>query len=372
MTSKRKKIIERLTKDEIIDDFRELKKSTIEKLKNLKNKAIAIITHNNPDPDAISSALVVKKFLCALGHKKEDIHIFADGDMTREAKVIKEKLGGEILPLAKFNKKKHKTVILIDVASINQNNLNLKNGNQPDLVIDHHGDEDPFGSTATIITLLMTVFDIEIDEEAATALTVGIKTDTNDLSSKKVSKFDILAYRKILSPLVNDQLLKEIVKCGYSASYRKMLVNALEKYRYQEGSTVITGVGYIKPNQLTDLAKVADFILEEEGVEKVVVIPIVENEKRDKEGNIIEHEKYIVPTARASTPTENIGDLNQRVFGKKAGGDSDKASGRVPLSDEAIKNIERAKADNNQKLLDGYFLDILNRYKEKILEEETK
>jgi len=144
---------------------------------------------------------------------------------------------------------------------------------------------------------------------------LGIKTDTNDLVSKKVSKFDILAYRKILSPLVNDQLLKEIVKCGYSASYRKILVNALEKYRYQEGSTVISGVGYIKPNQLTDLAKIANFILEEEGVEKVIVISIVEHERRDKEGNIV---KY------------------------------------------------------NYKLLEGYFLDILYRYQEKILEEETK
>jgi len=372
MASRRKKVIEKLTKDEIIEEFKELKKSIIEKLKSLKNKTIAIITHNNPDPDAVSSSFALKKFLCALGHKKENIQIFADGNLTREAKVIKEKLGGEILPLGKFNKKKHKTVILIDVSSINQGNLKLKNGNQPDLVIDHHSDEDPFGATATIIAFLMTIFDIEIDEDMATALTVGIKTDTNDLVSKKVSKFDILAYRKILSPLVNDQLLKEIVKCGYSASYRKILVNALEKYRYQEGSTVISGVGYIKPNQLTDLAKIANFILEEEGVEKVIVISIVEHERRDKEGNIVKYEKYIIPTARASTPTENIGDLNKKVFGEKAGGDSDKASGEVPLTNDEIKKIERAKKDHNYKLLEGYFLDILYRYQEKILEEETK
>jgi len=67
MASRRKKVIEKLTKDEIIEEFKELKKSIIEKLKSLKNKTIAIITHNNPDPDAVSSSFALKKFLCALG-----------------------------------------------------------------------------------------------------------------------------------------------------------------------------------------------------------------------------------------------------------------------------------------------------------------
>lgn len=376
--SEKKKFVDRMVQGEILDEFKEKEKTLveksneiIEKAKDKKNFRVAMLTHDDPDLDAASSLIAATRFF----HKQgvEDIEIFArEESVSREVKVIKDKIGIDIKPLEKFNRKRYKAVILIDAESVNQTNIKLKNGNQPDLIIDHHSEKSPFGATATIMTLLMKVFNIEIEEDLATALTAGIKQDTNNLASKKVSRFDILAYRKILASLVDDQLLKEIEECGYSASYRIMLVDALYRYRYQEGSTVISGVGYIKPNQRINLAKVANYLLKEEGVEKVFVLAIVENEIKDKEGNTTKYEKFIIPAARASTPTEDIGDLNKRVFGEKAGGDSAKASGEVPLDDDLIRDIERAKKDNNYRLLEGYFLDILNRYKEKILQEETK
>lgn len=373
-----KDIIESLKKTEILDKFKEITKPIIEKLNEIVEKAqskksfkIAMLTHDNPDADATSSLIAILRYLRKQGI--ENITIFANEEsVSRETKVIKNKLGIDIKPLKEFSKRKYKAIILIDIESMDQSNIKIKPGYKPDLVLDHHNDESPFGATATIVTILLTILKYEIEKDLATALTVGIKTDTNDMSSTKVSKFDVLAYRQILAPLINDHLLKEIEKSGYSASYRTMLVNALDKYRFQEGSTVISGVGYIKPNQRTDLAKIANFLLEEEGIEKVIVLAIVENEIRDEEGNIIKHEKFVVPAARASTPTEDIGDLNKKVFGERAGGDSTKASGEIPLTDNEIKDIERAKQDDNHELLTGYFLDTLNRYKEKILEQETK
>lgn len=392
--TKRKEIAEKLLQKEIFEEFGEIAQpitegmdKVIEKIKNKKTLKIALISHTNPDADAASSFFALKKYLLSRLKKEEEskriqreepaVEILAGGDsFPRETMVIMNRIGIKIKPLKEFNKKKHKAVILVDVASVNQSNLSMENI-EPDLIIDHHGNEDPFGSTATIVTLLMDILDPEIldDEDIVTALSIGIEIDTNNRTSEKFSKFDALAYRKLLDHSINDSLRKEIMKCGYSSSYREMLANATspDKYYHREGSTVISGVGYIEPKQRTGLAKIANFLLDEEGVEKVVVLAIVEDEIRDAEGNIIGHEKFVVPATRSSTGTQSAHELNEKVFGEKvAGGDAVKASGEVPLDSEMIKRIERAKKDKNRKALEGYFLDIVNRFKEIILEEQTE
>lgn len=356
----------------ILERFQEIAKPLIEKLKwiveECKETPVAIITHDNPDPDAVSSVLVIKRYLRHQGVKAE---IIADEDsFSRESKVIVNKIGIEIKPLKEFDKDKYKAVILVDAASINQSNVNIKEI-EPDLIIDHHRDEDPYESTATIVTLLMTTFGFELSKELATALYTGLELDTIGLTSGKFTDFDKLAY-KILSNLLDFELRVEIIQAGYSPSYLEMLEKAISKskYFYREGNTVISGVGYISDRQRTDLAKIANFLLLLDGVEKVIVLPIVEREVKDSEGNVISYEKFIVPTIRSSTPTENAGDLCKRVFGEKvAGGDPVKASGEIPLDPKMIKQVEQAKQDKNEKLLEGYFIEILNRYKEKILEE---
>ncbi len=331
------------------------------------------MTHKKRDPDAIASCAALKRWFRNQGIKNENIEIFADGDpISRETKVMADKIGIEVYPLKEIDRRKHKVIILLDAASTKQANVRFKG--EANLIIDHHSDEVPYGSTATIMTLLLTVLGYEIEEDLATALTIGIDTDTDNRTSKKVTKFDTLAYRKILSSLVDDRLWKEIVDCGYTASFRGMLSKAIsKKYFFKKESTIITGAGYVKEAQRIYLPKIANFLLDEEGVEKVIVIAIVEHETADKEGNVISYEKFIIPTTRSSTGTENAADLNRRIFGKTVtGGDTFKSSGELPLKNGDIKFIERAKKHKNKEALEGYFLDILNRYKEKILEEETK
>lgn len=380
MTEK-KKFIDKMVQSEILDKFQNLEKSTIEKLKKIaeefkgKEKAkIALLTHKKRDPDGVSSCAALKRWFRGQGVKSENIEIFADGDpISRETKVMTDKIGVEIHPSKEIDRRKHKVIILLDAASTKQANVGFKY--EPDLTIDHHSDEDPYGSTATIMTLLLTIFGYEIEEDLATVLTIGIDTDTDNRTSKKVTEFDTLAYRKILSPLVDDRLWKEIVDCGYLASFREMLSKAISRHKYyfKKESTVISGVGYIKEAHRIYLPKIANFLLDEEGVEKVIVIAIVEYEIKDKEGNVTCHKKFIIPTTRSSTGTENAADLNKRVFGEDlAGGDTFKASGAVPLKNGDIKFIERAKKHKNKEALEGYFKDKLNCYKEKILEEETK
>lgn len=350
---------------EILEKFKETARPLIEKINEIVDKfkgketPIALLTHDNADADGVSSMVTLKRYF-----RKQNVmaEIIADEDsFSREAKVIVNKIGVEIKPLKEFDKKKYKAIILVDAASTNQSNISI-NGIEPDLIIDHHRDEDPYESTATIITLLMNVLSFELSKELATALYTGLELDTIGLTSGKFTDFDKFAY-KILSNLLDFELRVEIIQAGYSLSYLEMLDNAISKYFYREGNTVISGVGYISDKQRTDLAKIANFLLLLDGIEKVIVLAIVEKE----------YKKFIVPAVRSSTSTENAGDLCKRVFGEKtSGGGPVTASGKVPIDETMVKLIERAKKNGNEKALEGYFLDILNRYKEKILEEETK
>jgi len=367
-----------LIKKEILVRFEQVAEPIINKLneiiQNLKDKKdqkVALITHNVPDPDAISSALVLKRFLKSAGVETE---VFTNNleFISRETKTIINTIGIHITPSEQFNPDIHKSVILVDVASLNQSNVDPKNLNV-DLVIDHHNDETPFESTATIITLLMEVMGFELTKELATALLVGLEIDTLQCTAAKFTDFDDLAF-KILSNLRDVKLRREIVQCGYSESYREILTRALsQQYFRKEGSTVVSGVGFVPETQLSYLPKVANFILDEDGVERVTILAIVEKEVKDDAGDLVTREYYIVPTTRSSSGIENAGELNKKVFGEKvAGGDPVKASGRIPLDPTMEKLIERAKSSGDESTLEKYFQDILKLYLEKILEKQTQ
>lgn len=366
-----------LIKKEILERFKQVAEPIINKLneiiQNLKNKKdqkVAIITHNVPDPDAISSALVLKRFLKSEGVETE---VFTNNleFISRETKTIINKIGIHITPPEQFNPDMHKSVILIDVASLNQSNVDPKNLNV-DLVIDHHNDETPFESTATIITLIMEVMGFELTKELATALLVGLEIDTLQCTAAKFTDFDDLACR-MLTNLRDINFRREIMQCGYSESFREILARALsQQYFKKEGSTVVSGVGFVPETQLSYLPKVANFILDEDGVERVTILAIVEKEVKDNDGNLVTHEYYIVPTTRSSSGIENAGELNKKVFGEKfAGGDPVKASGKIPLDPTMTMLIEQAK-NSDEKTLEKYFQDILNLYLEKILEKQTQ
>ncbi len=369
---KRKEIAEDLLKKEKLEEFKEITKVITKKLDKIikKFKKISLVTHNNPDPDAVSSCLAIQRYL----YKQEikQVEIFANLDsISRETKALINDIGIKINPLKNLKKNEEEAVILIDIASVNQSNLKIKKI-KPDLVIDHHSTELPFSSTATIVTLLMDIFEIEIKNDLATALYIGIETDTQGFTSDKFTEFDELAFR-LLAPLIDTNLRKKIIKCGYSDTYRRMHVKAWEKYFNREESIVISGVGYIEDKQRTNLAKIANSLHEMEGVEKVTVIAIVEKEIEDQEKNTLMQEKYIVPATRSSTGTENAGELNKKVFGEKvAGGDPNKASGAIKLDPIMTRLIEQAKKDKNEEILEAVFLGILKLYKEKILEKQTE
>lgn len=175
--------------------------STIDEiLKEVKKaKDIVILTHNNPDGDAIGSSLAVYSVLKNLGKNVELIipefpRIF---DFMPYADEIKKEGSKKVYDLA----------ISLDCATIKLLNgwSNYFEDATTSIVIDHHSTNSMYGdlnyvdlSAPACAQVLYTLFrydNIEITQEIGTCLMTGIITDTGGFQYSGVSKetFEIAA-----------------------------------------------------------------------------------------------------------------------------------------------------------------------------------
>ncbi len=144
-----------------------------------------LTTHENPDGDALGSLLAMHNSLGALGK---------DSVMFLAAKEFPLAVEYRFLPLEEvFHEPPadmaDRTVIFLDCGNIDRMPVDfLKNDGEKVLNIDHHHDNTRFGtvnlvdvqasSTAEIVFDLIDRLGVELTPEIATALYVGLVTDT--------------------------------------------------------------------------------------------------------------------------------------------------------------------------------------------------
>ncbi len=238
-------------------------------------KTCLVVTHNNPDPDSISSAfglsyLFEKKFggKAVIGYK---------GIIGRaENKAMVEELNIKLEPFYRLNPEEFDCIALVDTQYRAHNHpLRII----PDVVIDHHtilseetevplADFRPeYGACATIITEYLIIYGVEIPPDVATSLFYGIKTDTRDLSRKSTDS-DIEAY-KFLFPLLDREKLARIEYPKLPLEYFRSLHNALgEAWLYND--IAISSIGTLYRPDL--VAEVAEYLLRIEGVRWSIAI----------------------------------------------------------------------------------------------------
>ncbi len=307
--------IERLTSVKLAQDLKKL-------VSGVGEGKLAIVVHNNPDPDAISSAMSLKEIAASVGVKTDILYMGKIGH--HENKAFVNLLDIQLEPSKSFNAVDYKKIAMIECSVPGVNNMLLPD-TQVSIVIDHHqADIDEvkaeyvdirpnIGATATIMTKYLQDLEIPIKTELATALLYGIKVDTDDFR-RNTDPADLIA-AAYLYPLANHDILSRIETPPRSIEEIDILGEAI-KNREIKGSYLISNVGTIRDREA--LAQAADYLLNLEGITTTIVFGIGED--------------HIYISGRSRDVRVNIGKVMRDAFGEdKAGGHAMLAGAQIPL-----------------------------------------
>ncbi|MFH1018887.1 MAG: DHH family phosphoesterase [Pseudomonadota bacterium] len=235
-----------------------------------RGDTLLIITHDNPDPDSISSAAALQEIASVLGTAKTTIAYGGIIGRAENAHMV-QYLRLKIKPIEKVDSEQFSKIALVDTQPRTGNN-SLDGRRIPDLVIDHHPMIAPtkkvpyvdiksdYGATATILAEYLQYFGLDVDRNLATALLYGIKSETQDLG-REASQVDVDQYIRLF-PIANKKLLAKIVHSRVPPNYYRWLLNAIQNAGFV-GNAIVTRVGAVDNPDM--IPEIADLMLRHRG-----------------------------------------------------------------------------------------------------------
>ncbi len=303
-----------------MESFRKLKKLR-KVIEDVGDGKLGIFTHDNPDPDAISSAMALKEIAKKFGVEADILYY---GEIFhQENKAMVNLLQVPMLRADEVDLNEYKKFAIVDSSKPGANN-SIPPEITIHIVIDHHqveGVEAEYvdlrtdvGATATILTEYLKELKIVPSRTLATALFFGIRTETDDFKKNtRTADFIAAAY---LYPFVDNELIEKMEGPAISTETLDVLGAAI-KNRQVYSSFLISFAGFI--NDRDALPQAADFLLRLEGISTVLVFGVVKD--------------TVYLSARNKDVRINIGEVLKRAFGDvgSAGGHAHAAGGQIPL-----------------------------------------
>jgi nanoRNase/pAp phosphatase (c-di-AMP/oligoRNAs hydrolase) len=239
---------------------------------------VLIMMQDDPDPDAIASALALR---VVLGRNKPAAPIATFGRITRpENRAMTRILDIDVEQIEPAAVGSFDAVAMVDV----QPSFFEERLGEVALVIDHHPEEQAvsarvkdvrpsYGATSTILTEYLRATDAKITPRLATALLYGIKADTLYLE-RGATRADVDAFA-FLHPLANHNALRRIERPDLPEAALDTLALGIARRRMADG-VLYTHLGPVGYPEL--VAQFADLFLQVEGAEWSVVSGIVNDE----------------------------------------------------------------------------------------------
>jgi len=285
---------------------------------------LAIILQTNPDPDSIASGVALKLYAKRMG---VDADIVYDGVVGLPENVaLINLLDARLIEAGEVNlEKDYQWTALVDVATAA--NCALPEGKIPTIVIDHHVVPEsevkgnfvaifPVASTSTIMTNFLRYANIQIDPVTATALMMGLLTDTMWLT-RRLTPIDLETFQYLLD-VMDRNLFQRIrmVSSHPSPEHIELLGRALRASRTKKDFRFVY-LGEVDNRE--SIAIVADYLLSYEGPNTVIVY--------GKMGDNI----YV--SARTRLDTIHLGKLMRDAFSDigTGGGHAKMAGATIPL-----------------------------------------
>jgi nanoRNase/pAp phosphatase (c-di-AMP/oligoRNAs hydrolase) len=256
-----------------------------------KFKKASIFTHPFPDPDAIGSMMAIKWILSK--HNISSKCYFTGSISHPQNRSMVNLLDPELEPLDAYDcDEKESIKILVDTVPSNFKLSKCPEMNF-DIIIDHHKESiNNFdgiylnlkaGSTCAtihyILEQLNLVFDEDnqIDNKVATAMMIGIITDTENLMSDDCSDYEFEAWSKLF-PFRDSVLLKQIVNFERPKFWIDSKAVACSKAVVEE-SVGVVGMGIIPSKHRDMIADMADEMVTWEDINTAVVFALIEGSR---------------------------------------------------------------------------------------------
>ncbi len=287
-------------------------------------ESVLVLTHDNPDPDAIASA-------AGLGFLVErlsgvPVTLSFGGIIGRaENRALMEELDVPFVRVEDLDSSHDAALALVDTQPGAGNNA-LPAGRIPTLVLDHHppapGAEaaafvdirPEYGASASMIVEYLRAARLEPDRKLATALFYGIQSETMDLG-REASEADVDA-SVFLYPRTDPAAISRIRHARVPRGVYRSIHEGLER-AWSRGDVVFVPLGRLEYPDL--VAQLADLFLRVHGVNWVIAAG--------------RYQDSLLFSVRAHTPDAHAGTLVQKVIGTRgsAGGHGEMAGARIDL-----------------------------------------
>ena len=300
------------------------------------DEKLAILTHDNPGPDSIASAVALRAIAEA---RDVEADILYDGEIGhQEDRAFVNLIGVELHARADVEFESYDTVALVDHARSMERELDRP----VDVLIDHHEPDAEYdaafvdvranvSSTSTILTKYVQEFDLSLDETVATALLYGIRAETLDFK-RDTTPADLTA-ASYLYPFADHDTLEQVESPSMSPETLDVLAEAIRN-REVKGSHLVSNAGFIHDRDA--LTQAAQHLLNLEGVTTTAVFAI--------------DDERITLSARSKDIRLNIRNVLEDAFAEvgEAVGHSTDATVSIPLG--IFTGIETSD-DNRETLL---------------------
>lgn len=284
---------------------------------------LAVVMHDNPDPDAIASAVALAAIAESAGCPADPCYY---GEIThQENRALVNLLGYNLRNLDPGEGvSEYAGVALVDHSRPGVNDQ-LPPETAVDVVIDHHPPREPIearfvdlrsdvGATSTLLVDYYRQLGIDPEEAVATGLLYGIRVDTREFSREvSVEDFEAAAF---LLPSVDESALERVEAPSVSAETLETVGRAIRNRRVQ-GTVLTSCVGRLRSRDA--LAQAADRLLGLEGISTTLVYGFQEG--------------TIYASARTRGTDLDVGETVREAFARigDAGGHADMAGAQIPL-----------------------------------------
>lgn len=284
--------------------------------------SLVIVCHDNPDPDALASALALRRIA-----NTEDVtrtRIVHGGDISHQQNRVFVNLLG--LDLDRYQTDvvdSSDSVALVDSPAPGRNN-SLPTDADVEIIIDHHVADTPNGpvrdvrdhysSTTEILVEYLRELELKPSPQLATAMQFAIRQDTNEYLRNMSSNAHESA--NFLQPLTDMELLRQMAEPPVSETTLDAVGTSI-RTRTVRSAYLIANVGRITERDAVPQA--TDYLLHLEGIKTVLVFGI--------------NGKEIHVSARSNDPRVRLGSLLEEIFSDigDAGGHDGMAAAQLPL-----------------------------------------